>query len=424
MATAAIEISSERRSMAAAFLKTGGGSIASGLLSALAVKVVAVTMGAAGVAMLATLQQVMQIGLTGATLNGQTAMVQGASALAGARRRDFLTTSAWLVALSTMLTVLILFAAAGSRRWIAGAVALSAGFTFLGALLRARGEVGWLALIQVAAGAAYVLAALATRSLIVILTIPAASALGCAAVRVARSHEEIAGWFSGQLTCPAVRHFFKISGAMLATSLLATAVLLAVRVRITAGAGLEATGHFDAAWNISMNHVTVMLAAMQIYYLPALARARDASERARQMRGVMEIAILAAAAIVCGIGLARGWVIGLLYTRAFAPAAGLLGWTLIGDYLKVTSWVLAIPMLAAAEMRWFVATDTAVQVAFFAFARMLGGARGAAIGFAISYLLNFALCSIYARRRQGFRFGAKLGWMWMGGLAAVVGACR
>src|SRR5262249_37485338 len=63
-----------------AMSQTGGSSLASGLLSLAATKILAVMLGPAQVALLATLQQIRQTALTGATLNGQTALIQGASA--------------------------------------------------------------------------------------------------------------------------------------------------------------------------------------------------------------------------------------------------------------------------------------------------------------------------------------------------------
>ena len=56
----------------------GRSSVAGAALSVVATKIFAAMLGPSEVAVLATLQQIRQAGVTGATLNGQTALVQGA----------------------------------------------------------------------------------------------------------------------------------------------------------------------------------------------------------------------------------------------------------------------------------------------------------------------------------------------------------
>ena len=65
---------------------SAGCALASGLLSAAATKIVALLAGPAAIGLLATLQQIRATALTGATVNGQTALVQGAAAFDGPER--------------------------------------------------------------------------------------------------------------------------------------------------------------------------------------------------------------------------------------------------------------------------------------------------------------------------------------------------
>jgi O-antigen/teichoic acid export membrane protein len=425
------------RHFARAFLQAGAGAIASGLLSAFATKIIAISLGPASVALLSTLQQVQNAALSAATLNGQTALIQGASAFHGGQQRDYIFTvkslfacatmlvTAILIAFPRMLSALAVLAEPALIRWLAVPVALLSAFTFLNALLRAAGEVARLAVIQVLASLTLAIsAALAAhfrQSGFLVFMLVSASAISLiAAASIVRLPQ------AGRFSMPAARHFFSISGAMLATSLLASAVLLIIRSRITQGSGISSTGHFDAAWGISMNHVGLILAAMQVYYLPVLAGARDDESRRQHIASVLTMAILASAPVIVAIALLKPLVISLLYSSAFHPAADFLRWTLIGDYFKVTSWVLAIPMLAAADMRAFLLADFSTQAVFFTGAWLLGRVRGpaeaASIAFVLSYAVNFVICAVYARQRHGFRFGFRGAALWASGLTAVTAA--
>src|SRR5437016_1566005 len=95
----------------AAMSKSGSAALASGLLSALAMKIVAAVAGPVYVALLVTLQQIRQTALIASTGNGQTALMRAASAFEGVQRREFVRTAACIFAGSTTLVVLGILAA-------------------------------------------------------------------------------------------------------------------------------------------------------------------------------------------------------------------------------------------------------------------------------------------------------------------------
>jgi PST family polysaccharide transporter len=434
---------------AGAMLRSGGGSIISGLLALAATKVIAVSLGASSVALYETLQQIRQIAVAAATANGQTALVQGASSLVGMARREYLRSALSVFAIATVavsLGMLILRERiaqaaglpAGSGRMVAVltlAVAVDSLGVFLSALLNAAGEIGWLAILQVLGGATIALGAwpavLATRSGLALAfpTLLAIASLiqALAAWRKIRARPWFSECFQGAgrwLTSRAVKHFFSVSGVMLATGLMSTFSLLAVRTRIIHSAGLDTAGQFDAAWGVSMSQASLVLAALQTYYLPRLARAGSIEQRARDIGAVLPIAILVSAPVIAGLLVMRPMAVGLLFSSAFQAASKILRWTLIGDYFKITAWVLAMPMLATADMRVLLATDALVQAVFLGaswwLSRVREPAEGAAIGFVLSYAVCLLISWWYAARRHGFAVTRKRAGLWVAGLMLVL----
>jgi hypothetical protein len=238
---------------------------------------------------------------------------------------------------------------------------------------------------------------------------------------VRRSPSERIRWWASS----AARHFLSISGAMLASGLMSSAVLLAIRSGISRAQGLAHTGQFDAAWGISSNHVTLVLASLRPYFLPTLARAQTREERSRHMSTVLTVATLGAAPIIVTIAVLKPLVLATFYSRAFYPASAYLRWTLLADYLKVSSTVLSVPMLARADMRAFLAADVLSMAVFFSSARWLSAVRtpaeSAAMGFVLCYAAHLSICYGYARR-NGFHLGGKGAAQWTAGLVMVVGA--
>ena len=438
------------RPLLVAMAKSGSGALTSGLLTALANKILAATAGPAALAVLATLQHTRQAALIVATGNGQTALIQGACALAGRERREFMRTVAvWFMAVTAMAAAALWMAPpalarwtglpAGSERllrWMGVPLAASVVFLFAGALLSALGQVGRLAAAQCTAAlvmacgawpAAQAARAGHPESLVWLLS-SAAGASALLAVSVLWPFRHVfRPWWRGAgrwWSAAALGHFMSISGALLATGCLAALSVVHVRSRILATQGLETTGQFDAAWAISMNQVTLVLASVQSYALPTLTKARDGRARADELARLLTVAPLCAALAIVFLAASKLPLLSLLYSGAFHPAAAYLRWTLLGDYLKVTSWILSLAMLAAANTRAFVLADVAAYGVFsgaaWALARWVGAAEGAAIAFVLMYAVHASICGGYVWRTQGLRIRSFAA-AWITGLVGVAG---
>lgn len=433
-----------------AMSQTGAAALASGLVSALATKIIAAVGGPAALATLSTLQQLRQAAVVAATGNGQTALVRGASALGGRARPEYVRTTACIFAAATGLIggSMILWpqrlaalagfeaGAGGLIPWLAPAVTLTSFLVFASALLNALGATGRLAILSVIGSAAMgvgawpaarAFAAGQRSALVTLLLFSAAASGGAALLALLGFRAQLEGWFRGPgrwWSGDAARSFGTTSAALLASGLAASGTLLAVRRHIILTQGLTVAGHFDAAWGLSMNQVTLVLSSLQTYYLPAVARSQSAAERDRHISSVLTVAALAAAGAIAGIALLKPWLLATFYSAAFRPAAAYLRWTLLGDYLKVSSWILSIPILAAGDMKIFLAADLAAYGVFVAVAAGLApavtAASGAAIGFLAMYATHLMLCAIYLWRKMSFIPGRGALAAWALGLAVVM----
>jgi len=317
-------------------------------------------------------------------------------------------------------------------------VAMTSFLVFANALLNALGAIGRLAILSVIASAAMAAGAWPAAqafaggqrsALVGLLAFSAGVSAAAALVALIGFRRQLEAWFKGPgqwWSGGMARSFGMMSAALLASGLAASGTLLAVRRHIILTQGLTVTGQFDAAWGLSMNQVTLVLASLQTYYLPAVARSRSPAERDGHISSVLTVAALTAAGAIAGIALLRPWLLRMFYSAAFEPAAAYLRWTLLGDYLKVTSWILSIPILAAQDMKMFLAADLAAYGVFVAVAAGLApavtAASSAAIGFVAMYAAHLILCAIYLRRKLRFvpTRGALVAWVL--GLSVVTAA--
>ena len=425
---------------------SAAGAVASGVLSFAATKIMASVAGPAAIGLLGTLQQIRQTALTAATANGQTALVQGTTSLAGSERSDYLHTvsTIFLCATAAVAALLCEAPAAVARwsglaalsipaaRWLAAAVVLSSLYVFLAAMLNALGAAHRLAALQMAGPAA--MAALAfpaakaasPAGLSALLAASAAVTVLLAIAALWRHGGTLADWFTGRRFRWRSGGFFSISTVMLATSLVSSAAMLSVRARILRAQGLAATGQFDAAWNISMNQVSLTLASLQTHYLPALARVQQTRGRGALIARVFTLAVPASAVAIVAIAATKEFWLGALYSHEFLGAARYLRWTLVGDYLKVGSWILSIPMLAAADMRVFFAADMAASAAFLAsavgLAHLRTTAEAAAMAFVLMHVVHLSIGAVYVTLRHGVDWRGLPAVAWCAGAVLVGGA--
>ena len=204
-----------------------------------------------------------------------------------------------------------------------------------------RGQIGRLALVQIASPAAMAilayplalsvrgghegallwgLAAAAGMAAVIAAILAAPLAPSClAGCSTSRWYPSPRRWWDRE----SARGFLTVSGSMLTGGAAASLVLLTARARILHRQGFAVAGQFDAAWAISMNHVSLVLASLQTYCLPVLARTPDRAERSAHLTRMLTAAALAAAAVVCALAVLKPVVLAVFYSDALSGSLAL-----------------------------------------------------------------------------------------------------
>lgn len=198
-------------------------------------------------------------------------------------------------------------------------------------------------------------------------------------------------------------------GAVFMLGGLATAMtLLLVRTVIIQSLGLEAAGHFAAAWSITMQYVGFLLVAMAADYFPRLTEVINTPKAATAlMNDQTQIGLaLGGPVLLLLIGLAP-WVIELLYSAEFGPAASLLQWQTLGNIFKLASWPLSFALIAAARSRAYLFIQISWNTLFLlmiwvGLPRL--GLTVTGIAFLIAYAFYFVLVNLLLHRLHAFRW--------------------
>lgn len=414
----------------------GGASVINILIGLLRIKVVAVLLGPAGVGLVGILQNLMATASTVAALGFGTVGTRQIAEAAGredqagidtARRALFWGTLGLAVVGGVLLWALRHVLAeqvladpsqAPLLGWLAVGVALTIASGSQGALLTGMRRVGDIARVQVYS--AFMAAALG---------IGAIWLLGEAGLLLFILAGPLSGFVIGHLyvarlpkiQTPAVplavlagqwKTMARLGTAFMVAGLVGVLGQLAVRTLVQRELGAESLGYFQAAWVISMTYLGFVLGAMGTDYYPRLTAAiHDHATANRLVNEQTEVALLLAGPVLLGMLALVPWVIPLLYSAEFAPAAGILRWQILGDVLKIISWPLGFILLAAGAGRTFMLTESAAM-AVFAGGTWLAlpwlGVQATGVSFLLMYMIYLPLVYWLARRRTGFRWSCSV----------------
>ncbi|MBT2118311.1 O-antigen translocase [Dyella sp. LX-66] len=187
----------------------------------------------------------------------------------------------------------------------------------------------------------------------------------------------------------------------LSSALCAPLVNIAVRDHLAAQFGWEQVGYWQAVTRVSDAYLLFLTTAINVYYLPRLAAVREREELKRELGQAWRQLLPAAATLALLVYVAREWVTRALFTADFAAANALYGPQLIGDVIKIASFVLSYLMLAKAMTGLFVLSEfvfaTSYLALVFVFTRWYG-LPGAVYAFAVNYLFYLAFNLLVARR--------------------------
>jgi O-antigen/teichoic acid export membrane protein len=201
---------------------------------------------------------------------------------------------------------------------------------------------------------------------------------------------------------------FRLGLALVGAGLAQQLAQLWIRIYIAKSLGAEPLGQYQAAWTISMQYVTFVLAAMATDYYPRLTGViHDHNAARRLVNEQAEIAMLLSAPIFLAMMAGAPWVIHLLYAESFTPAIEILRWQVLGDVLKVAAWPLGFVILAAGDGNSFFWSETISAIllsGLIALLVPLSGLRTTGVSYLAMYAFYLPLVYWLARRRIGFHF--------------------
>lgn len=174
-----------------------------------------------------------------------------------------------------------------------------------------------------------------------------------------------------------------------------------IRKYIGENLGWHAAGLWQGVFFISEVYLLVVTTSLRVYYLPTLSATKSKEQIIREILNGYKIIIPVVALIAFGIYILRDTIIWLLFSKDFTDMRDLFKWQLMGDVIKISSWLFSYLMVAKAKIKLMVVTEIIFSISWVLltiFLVNLNGLVGATQAFAINYVLYLIVTFLIARR--------------------------
>ncbi len=190
----------------------------------------------------------------------------------------------------------------------------------------------------------------------------------------------------------------------LSSALLPPLINIAVRDHLAVQFGWEQVGNWQAVSKVSDAYLLFLTTAINIYYLPKLASTHDRAALMLELRNAYRYILPAVVVLAAMVYILRDWVTRLLFSADFGSANALYGPQLVGDVIKIASFILSYMMLAKAMTRLFVISECVFAASYLGLVYLFTahfGLVGAMYAFAVNYMLYLVFNVLVARRYLG-----------------------
>lgn len=163
---------------------------------------------------------------------------------------------------------------------------------------------------------------------------------------------------------------------------------LIIRNYIGENLSWDDAGYWQGICYISTMYLMIVTTSLGVYYLPRLSEIQDKNELKKEIISGYKIIMPIVIILAFGIYFFRELAVYIAFSEKFLPMIELFKWQLIGDVIKIASWLLAYLMLAKAMTKVFIYTEIGFSVLFVLFSVISVDIFGL-VGITYAYSLNY-----------------------------------
>ncbi|MGP1930747.1 MAG: lipid III flippase WzxE [Arsenophonus sp. ET-YP4-MAG3] len=170
--------------------------------------------------------------------------------------------------------------------------------------------------------------------------------------------------------------------------------------------GWNEVGIWQGISNISDIYLQFITISFNVYLLPTLAKLKHEDKISVEIFKTLKLVLPIIIIVSIIIWLLRDFIILLIFSDKFILMRNLFAWQLIGDVLKISSYIFGYLVIAKGALHFYILMEVIQFILLIGFAYYLiptSGALGASKAYMTTYIIYFMLCSsvfyIYKRKK-------------------------
>lgn len=216
-----------------------------------------------------------------------------------------------------------------------------------------------------------------------------------------------ANWFKfsyllGKIEPQIAKNFAAFALMALISAICVPLSQIVIRSYITYEFGLNYAGYWEGMIRLSGAYLMLVTTTLGVYYLPRLSELSAIQDIKKEVylgyKFIFPLAVIGGLVIYS----LRDWIISLLFSTAFLPMRELFLWQMIGDALKIGSWILAYLMISKTMTRLFIITEIifALTLIIVTYLCTQGfGFEGVSIAYLVNYAMYWLVMSLFVFRQ-------------------------
>lgn len=172
--------------------------------------------------------------------------------------------------------------------------------------------------------------------------------------------------FSFHIEKDILKKLLEFSIMAIVSSILPLVLKVKIRNYIIAHFDIYNAGYWDALFSISTVYMSIFSMVLITYYLPKLSELKEKELIRKEILSgyklILPFTFFAFIIIYC----CKGLVVHILYSSNFLIIKDYFGYMLVGDFLKIASFLLSFLMIAKAEIKKFFILETIFSIIIYA----------------------------------------------------------
>lgn len=164
-------------------------------------------------------------------------------------------------------------------------------------------------------------------------------------------------YFREKIQTDIIKKYFGYSLMTLTSLMLLPVSQMLLRGYVISEISPSDAGIWEGMNHISSMYLSVITTSFTIYYLPRLSEITDNNGLRKEILRCYKVLVPMLIMISLTIFLLRHFILWFLFSPEFYSMEKLFVWQLAGDFFKISSWLLAYVMVAKARSKMYIATE-------------------------------------------------------------------